>query len=276
MLPRRPRVSESFSHRHSSAVRDAVPNDGGSYGAYSVAVGRRYALAEPDLLWRERAACGHYRQLHSSRRLDRSRSVPEGRGCDFVGVVHRQTQQEAVIQGNHRERVKINRELPNRRTGVRGCHGVSQRPRIAQQSARLVHRLARTTIADKQRNKSTRLGITLHSHDVGNRPDALVNIAAKGLTAEPSCREPQDGERNHLVPWFPSPREQLDARLVQHPRCEYACFIIHVREVASGQLPRTRRSGRHGLRRGPASTCARACRWQLVREIFAIPRASPT
>jgi hypothetical protein len=74
---------------------------------------------EPDLLWRERAACGHYRQLHSSRRLDRSRSVPEGRGCDFVGVVHRQTQQEAVIQGNHRERVKINRELPNRRTGVR-------------------------------------------------------------------------------------------------------------------------------------------------------------
>jgi uncharacterized protein YjbI with pentapeptide repeats len=209
---------------------------------------------EPDLLWRERAACGHYRQLHSSRRLDRSRSVPEGRGCDFVGVVHRQTQQEAVIQGNHRERVKINRELPNRRTGVRGCHGVSQRPRIAQQSARLVHRLARTTIADKQRNKSTRLGITLHSHDVGNRPDALVNIAAKGLTAEPSCREPQDGERNHLVPWFPSRREQLDARLVQHPRCEYACFIIHVREVASGQLPRTRRSGRHGLRRGPAST----------------------
>ncbi len=203
---------------------------------------------EPDLLWRERTACGHYRQLHNPWRLDRGRSQSKRRGRYLDGVVDRQSQQKAVIQGNHRKRVKINRHLPNRRTGVvRGGHSVSQRPRIAQQSARLVHRPARTAIADKQRNKSTRLRIALHSQDIGNRAGALVNIAAKGLTAKPPCRESQNGERNHLVPWFSGPRKQLDARLVQHPRCDYACFIIHMREVASGQFPGIRRFGRYML-----------------------------
>ena len=168
---------------------------------------------EPDLLWRERTACGHYRQLHNPWRLDRGRSQSKRRGRYLDGVVNRQSQQKAVIQGNHRKRVKINRHLPNRRTGVvRGGHSVSQRPRIAQQSARLVHRPARTAIADKQRNKSTRLRIALHSQDIGNRAGALVNIAAKGLTAKPPCRESQNGDRNHLVPWFSGPRKQLDAR----------------------------------------------------------------